>query len=119
MESVLARNPKVCGSILHRGSEPFLRPALVTSSLINKELFTSILFYSFFFFLNSRGQPVASNDKENNEVGVVSNVAIYSLKAKLGKLETETQTLKENVKKLEKEKSTLSLLNTEARYFVC
>ena len=72
-----------------------------------------------FFFLNSRGQPVASNDKENNEVGVVSNVAIYSLKAKLGKLETETQTLKENVKKLEKEKSTLSLLNTEARYFVC
>ena len=118
MESVLARNPKVCGSILHRGSEPFLRPALVTSSLINKELFTSILFYSF-FFLNSRGQPVASNDKENSEVGVVSNVAIYSLKAKLGKLETETQTLKENVKKLEKEKSTLSLLNTEARYFVC
>ncbi|RMX52590.1 hypothetical protein pdam_00019388, partial [Pocillopora damicornis] len=61
-----------------------------------------------------RGQPVASNDKENNEVGVVSNVAIYSLKAKLGKLETETQTLKENVRKLEKEKSTLSLLNTEA-----
>ncbi|CAH3159397.1 unnamed protein product [Pocillopora meandrina] len=61
-----------------------------------------------------RGQPVASNDKENNEVGVVSNVAIYSLKAKLGKLETETQTLKENVKKLEKEKSTLTLLNTEA-----
>ena len=117
MESVLARNPKVCGSILHRGSESFLRPALVTSSLINRVV-TSILFYSF-FFLNSRGQPVASNDKENNEVGVVSNVAIYSLKAKLGKLETETQTLKENVKKLEKEKSTLSLLNTEARYFVC
>ena len=103
-------NLQVCGSILHRGSEPFLRPTLVTSSFIKKELF---------FFLNSRGQPVASNDKENNEVGVVSNVAIYSLKAKLGKLETETQTLKENVKKLEKEKSTLSLLNTEARYFVC
>lgn len=61
-----------------------------------------------------RGQPVASNEKENSEVGVVSNVAIYSLKAKLGKLETETQTLKENIKKLEKEKSTLSLLNTEA-----
>ena len=62
---------------------------------------------------------MASNDKENNEEGVVSNVAIYSLMAKLGKLETETQTLKENVEKLEKEKSTLSLLNTEARYFVC
>lgn len=61
-----------------------------------------------------RGQPVASNEKEKSEVGVVSNVAIYSLKAKLGKLETETQTLKENMKKLEKEKSTLSLLNTEA-----
>ena len=62
---------------------------------------------------------MASNDKGNNEVGDVSNVAIYSLKAKLGKLETETQTLKENVEKLEKEKSTLSLLNTEAKYFVC
>ena len=49
----------------------------------------------------------------------MSNVAIYSLKAKLGKLETETQTLKENVEKLEKEKSTLGLLNIEARYFVC
>ncbi|PFX14324.1 hypothetical protein AWC38_SpisGene21524 [Stylophora pistillata] len=61
-----------------------------------------------------RGQPVASNEKENSELGVVSNVAIYSLNAKLGKLETETQTLTENVKKLEKEKSTLSLLNTEA-----
>ncbi|PFX15364.1 hypothetical protein AWC38_SpisGene20420 [Stylophora pistillata] len=46
-----------------------------------------------------RGQPVAYNEKENGEVGVVSNVAIYSLKFKLGKLETETQTLKENVKK--------------------
>ena len=46
-------------------------------------------------------------------------MAIYSLKAKLGKLEIETQTLKENVEKLEKEKSTLGLLNTEARYFVC
>ena len=118
MESVLARNPKVCGSILHRGSESFLRPALVTSSLINRVVYINFVLF-FFFFLNSRGQPVASNDKENNEVGVVSNVAIYSLKAKLGKLETETQTLKENVKKLEKEKSTLSLLNTEARYFVC
>ncbi|PFX14451.1 hypothetical protein AWC38_SpisGene21385 [Stylophora pistillata] len=53
-----------------------------------------------------RGQPVASNEKENGEIGVVSNVAI---------LETETQTLKENVKKkIEKEKSTLSLLNKEA-----
>ena len=49
--------------------------------------------------LDFRGQPVAYNEKKNGEVGVVSNVAIYSLKFKLGKLETETQTLKENVKK--------------------
>ena len=66
-----------------------------------------------------RGQPVVSKQKEDSEVGVVSTVAIYSLKAKLGKLETETQTLNENLKKLEKEKSTLSLLNTEARYTIC
>ena len=78
-----------------------------------------IIIIVYFIFLNFRGQPVASNEKENSEVGVVSNVAIYSLKAKLEKLETETQTFRENVKKLEKERGNLSLLNTEARYVVC
>ncbi|KAJ7371494.1 hypothetical protein OS493_025395 [Desmophyllum pertusum] len=61
-----------------------------------------------------RGQPVASKQKEDSEVGVVSNVAIYSLKAKVGKLESETQKLNEKVHQLEREKATLSLLNTEA-----
>ena len=70
----------------------------------------------------SSGQPVQTKPKEGDDVGVVSNVAIYSLKAKVGKLEIETKKLNEKVQQLEKEKSTLSLLNTEARYynlFVC
>ena len=32
-------------------------------------------------FLINSGQPVASKQKEGSDVGVVSNVAIYSLKA--------------------------------------
>ena len=67
-------------------------------------------------FLINSGQPVASKQKEDSDVGVVSNVAIYSLKAKVGKLEGETRKLSEKVQQLEKEKATLSLLNTEARY---
>lgn len=58
--------------------------------------------------------PAQKNEVSN--VGVVSNVAIYSLKAKVGKLESETEKLKEKVQQLEKEKATLSLLNTESRY---
>ena len=53
---------------------------------------------------------------EVSNVGVVSNVAIYALKAKVGKLETETEKLNKKVQQLEREKATLSLLNTEARY---
>jgi len=43
----------------------------------------------------------------------VSNVAIYSLKAKVGKLEIETKKLNEKVQQLEKDKAALSLLKTE------
>ena len=52
----------------------------------------------------------------------MSSVAIYSLKAKVGKLEIETKKLNEKIQQLEKDKVTLSLLNTELRYynlFVC
>jgi len=56
--------------------------------------------------------------KKDSDVGVISNVAMYSLKAKVGKLESENQNLNEKVHQLEREKATLSLLNTESRYFV-
>jgi len=56
--------------------------------------------------------------KEDSDVGVISNVAVYSLKAKVGKLESENQKLNEKVQQLEREKATLSLLNTESRYSV-
>lgn len=65
--------------------------------------------------LRFSGQHVPSKNKENSDVGVVSNVAIYSLKAKVGKLEAETQRLNEKVQQVEKEKVTLSLMNTESR----
>lgn len=52
-------------------------------------------------------------------MGVVSNVAIFSLKAKVGKLETEAEKRNNKIQQLEKEKSTLTLLNTEARYLFC
>ena len=51
-------------------------------------------------------------------MGVVSNVAIFSLKAKVGKLETEAEKRNNKIRHLEKEKATLTLLNTEARYNV-
>jgi len=56
--------------------------------------------------------------KKDSDVGVISNVAMYSLKAKVGKLESENQNLNEKVHQLEREKATLSLLNTESRYFL-
>ena len=65
--------------------------------------------------LHFSGQHVPTKNKENSDVGVVSNVAIYSLKAKVGKLEAETQRLNEKIQQLEKEKATLSLMNTESR----
>ncbi|XP_068683876.1 centromere-associated protein E-like isoform X2 [Montipora foliosa] len=61
-----------------------------------------------------RGHPVPAKQIEVSNVGVVSNVAIYALKAKVGKLETETEKLNKKVQQLEREKATLSLLNTEA-----
>ena len=64
-----------------------------------------------------RGQPaVPTKQNEISNVGVVSNVAIYALKAKVGKLETEAEKLNKKIEQLEKEKATLTLLNTEARY---
>ena len=76
------------------------------------------------FYLHFSGQPVALKQKQDSDVGVISNVAMYSLKAKVGKLESENQKLSEKVHQLEREKATLSLLNTESRYsgffvFVC
>ena len=51
----------------------------------------------------------------DSEAGVVSNVAVYSLKAKVGKLESETKKLNKENLQLQKEKSTLSLMNTEVK----
>ena len=66
-----------------------------------------------------RGQPpVPTKENEVSNVGVVSNVAIFSLKAKVGKLETEAEKRNNKIQQLEKEKATLTLLNTEARYNV-
>ncbi|XP_067024413.1 uncharacterized protein [Acropora muricata] len=62
-----------------------------------------------------RGQPpVPTKENEVSNVGVVSNVAIFSLKAKVGKLETEAEKRNNKIQQLEKEKATLTLLNTEA-----
>ena len=73
------------------------------------------IFYKFIYTYFS-GQPAPAKKNEDSDVGVVSNVAIYSLKAKVGKLESETERLNEKIQLLEREKTTLSLLNTEARY---
>lgn len=74
--------------------------------------------YNQSFYLHFSGKPVALKKKEDSDVGVISNVAVYSLKAKVGKLESENQKLSEKVQQLEREKATLSLLNTETRYSV-
>ena len=73
---------------------------------------------SYVYFIIS-GQPVASKQKEDSDAGVVSTVALYSLKDKVGKLESETRKLSEKVQQLEREKATLTLLNTETRYAFC
>ena len=50
-----------------------------------------------------------------DSLGVVSAVAMYSMKAKMGKLEERNNTLTGEVEKLRKENRTLAMLNTEAR----
>ena len=79
-------------------------------------IYLFIYLFIYFCFLFS-GQPVPAKKAEGSDVGVVSNVAIYSLKAKVGKLESETEKLNKKLQQLEREKATLSLLNTEARFF--